>query len=196
MTDLTEMTPTVAASRGVARRLGRWLGTLLVVMGVAALAWALVVWVWQDPFTAIYTRIQQHKLATSYEHRLERFAVRPLPPTISVADERRAIGATAHRYRLASQPGDALGRLRVPRLGLNMIFVDGTDTGSLEKGPGRDPRTYMPGEGQLVYIAGHRTIPRSVLAHRPAADGRPRHARAALRDVRLRGHSARDRPGQ
>ena len=38
-----------------------------------------------------------------------------------------------------------------------MVFVDGTDEGSLEKGPGRDLHTYMPGEGRLVYIAGHRT---------------------------------------
>jgi sortase A len=35
--------------------------------------------------------------------------------------------------------------------------VNGTDTGTLRKGPGRDPRTFMPGEGELVYIAGHRT---------------------------------------
>ena len=45
----------------------------------------------------------------------------------------------------------------MPRLGLNMVFVNGTDTATLKKGPGRDPRTYMPGEGELIYIAGHRT---------------------------------------
>jgi sortase A len=38
-----------------------------------------------------------------------------------------------------------------------MIFLDGTDESSLEKGPGRDLQTYMPGENRLVYIAGHRT---------------------------------------
>src|SRR5438477_11134506 len=38
-----------------------------------------------------------------------------------------------------------------------MVLVDGTDHGSLEKGPGRDHRTYMPGQGRLVYIPGHRT---------------------------------------
>ena len=45
----------------------------------------------------------------------------------------------------------------MPRLGLNMVFVDGTDEDSLRKGPGRDLRSFMPGEGRLVYIAGHRT---------------------------------------
>ena len=38
-----------------------------------------------------------------------------------------------------------------------MVFLDGTDESSLEKGPGRDLQTFMPGEDRLVYIAGHRT---------------------------------------
>jgi sortase A len=38
-----------------------------------------------------------------------------------------------------------------------MVVVNGTDAGTLKKGPGRDPRTFMPGEGELVYVAGHRT---------------------------------------
>lgn len=38
-----------------------------------------------------------------------------------------------------------------------MILVNGTDHDTLMKGPARDRRTFMPGEGQLVYIAGHRT---------------------------------------
>jgi sortase A len=46
-----------------------------------------------------------------------------------------------------------------------MVFVEGTDDASLRKGPGRDRRTYMPGEGQLVYIAGHRTTYLAPFAH-------------------------------
>jgi sortase A len=38
-----------------------------------------------------------------------------------------------------------------------MILVNGTDEESLTRGPGRDLRTYMPGQDRLVYIAGHRT---------------------------------------
>ena len=36
-------------------------------------------------------------------------------------------------------------------------MVDGTASDTLKRGPGRDERTFMPGEGKLVYIAGHRT---------------------------------------
>jgi sortase A len=42
-------------------------------------------------------------------------------------------------------------------MGVNMIIVNGTDSDSLKKGPGRDQRTFMPGENRLIYIAGHRT---------------------------------------
>ena len=46
-----------------------------------------------------------------------------------------------------------------------MVVVDGTDEASLKKGPGRDLRTYAPGEGRLVYIAGHRTTFLAPFAH-------------------------------
>ena len=77
----------------------------------------------------------------------------------------RTIERGARRYRLASHRGQAIGRIRVPRLHLNMILVNGTDHDSLKKGPGRDLRTYMPGEGQLIYIAGHRTTYLAPFAH-------------------------------
>jgi len=41
--------------------------------------------------------------------------------------------------------------------GLDMVFVQGTDTLSLEKGPGHYPETLYPGEGGTIGIAGHRT---------------------------------------
>jgi sortase A len=38
-----------------------------------------------------------------------------------------------------------------------MVLVYGTDTEPLKRGPGLDPRTFFPGQGHLVYVAGHRT---------------------------------------
>ena len=138
------------------RRTVRVLGTTLVVCGVGALAWALVVWRWQDPFTALYTKYQQHRLAGQYDRLVAGYHA-PRLQSDSLAVVRRVIAGEARRYRLATHQGEAIGRIIVPRLHLSMVFVDGTDEGSLEKGPGRDLRTYMPGEGRLVYIAGHRT---------------------------------------
>src|SRR5207253_10140358 len=71
----------------------------------------------------------------------------------------------AARYRRTLKVGQALGRIRVPRLGLNMVVVTGTDESSLEKGPGWYTGTRLPGEGQLVYIAGHRTTYLAPFAH-------------------------------
>ena len=46
-----------------------------------------------------------------------------------------------------------------------MILVDGTNHDALVRGPGVDRRTHLPGEGQLVYVAGHRTTYGAPFAH-------------------------------
>src|SRR5207249_324023 len=63
--------------RGVGRLMRRGvriLGTALAVAGILILAWALVVWQWQDPFTALYTKWKQHQLAGQYNRRARGFA--------------------------------------------------------------------------------------------------------------------------
>ena len=39
----------------------RLLGTLLAAAGVLTLAWVVVVWRWEDPFTAIYTHPRRRR---------------------------------------------------------------------------------------------------------------------------------------
>ena len=145
------------------RRWVRIAGTLLIVAGALTLVWAAVVWRWQDPFTALYTKWRQHQLAAQYAQRVQAFDA-PIV-TVSLAAERRSIAREARRYRRATRRGEAIGRIRVPRMGVNMIFVDGTDHDTLKKGPGRDLRTFMPGENRLVYIAGHRTTYLAPFSH-------------------------------
>jgi len=130
---------------------------LLAIAGVALLVWVVVVWRWQDPFTALYTSWKQHQLSKSYEQKAEAYHAPPAKPGASLAATTAQIRLQARRYRLEAKRGEGIGRIHVPQLGLNMVLVEGTDDASLKKGPGRDRRTYMPGEGQLVYIAGHRT---------------------------------------
>lgn len=139
------------------RRLIRLSGTLMVIAGSLLLVWAVLVWRWQDPFTALYTRWQQRDLAQEYERRLDQFEAQapvrsdasPVSPVL--------IAEQARKYRLALREGDAIGRLKIPRLDLNMIIVNGTESNTLRKGPARHKRTFLPGEGKLIYIAGHRT---------------------------------------
>lgn len=125
------------------------LGTALLLAGALALAWSLVVWRWQDPATALYTRYEQHRLSQQLESLV--VPAQPGAPTL------RSVATAARRFRLHAEPGHAIGRLVVPRIGLSVVVVEGVDSGSLRLGPGRDPRSLMPGEGGLVYVAGHRT---------------------------------------
>jgi len=137
------------------RRFVRALGTLMIVAGACSLGWAVLVWQWQDPVTAFVNHREQGKLADRYEQRLAEFRLPAASPASapSSAELRRL----AQRYRRTVKIGEPLGRLHVGRLGLNTIVINGTDTEPLKKGPGRDPHTFMPGVGKLVYVAGHRT---------------------------------------
>lgn len=145
------------------RRPLRILGTLLVIAGVLTLVWAAVVWRWQDPFTALYTTWKQHQLESQYDKRAQTFHTAISGG--SIAAERELIAREAKRYRLLSRRGQAIGRIRVPRMGVDMVLVNGTDHDTLKKGPGRDERTFMPGENRLVYIAGHRTTYLAPFSH-------------------------------
>jgi len=143
------------------RRAARITGTLMIVVGLCSIAWALVVWQWQDPFTAAYTKYQQHKLASTFAHEFADYR----PPDTSrepsssapKKTDRALIAAAARAYRLSLREGKPVGRMRVPRLGLKTIVVNGTGHDDLTKGPGRELHTFMPGENELVYVAGHRT---------------------------------------
>jgi len=137
------------------RRGTRVIGTLLALSGALLLIWTILVWQWQDPFTALYTHWKQRELSSQYE-KLTRSYHSPIPRE-SLAAKRRSIARAAERFRGTATQGQAIGRLRIPRMHLNMVLVNGTDHNTLKKGPGRDERTYMPGENRLVYVAGHRT---------------------------------------
>jgi sortase A len=146
------------------KRFLRIAGTVLAGAGILTCLWAVTVWQWQDPFTALYTMAQQRRLSADYD--VVAAAYIPVHEQhTSVRDEQFAVEQAARRYRRTLHRGDAVGRLIVPRLSLNAIVVNGTDHGSLTKGPGRYLGSYMPGERQLVYVAGHRTTYLAPFAH-------------------------------
>jgi sortase A len=135
-------------------------GTSLLVIGFGILAWAATVYLWKDPFTTAYTAYEQRKLESKLEKRFEtwRPVRRPAShdtakPKLTIEDVRRE----ARRFRLESHEGDAIAKLKIPRMHVNVVVVNGTGSADLRRGPGRHLETYMPGERELVYIAGHRT---------------------------------------
>ena len=54
-------------------------------------------------------------------------------------------------------PGRAAGVIIIPRIALDMAFVQGIGPKALARGPGHYPSSPWPGEGGNVAIAGHRT---------------------------------------
>lgn len=53
--------------------------------------------------------------------------------------------------------GDALTQLEIPKIGVNVVVVEGTSASALRAGAGHYPASPLPGEEGNVAIAGHRT---------------------------------------
>jgi sortase A len=75
----------------------------------------------------------------------------------NLAAVERQVAREARDYRRTLHTGDPVGRLTIGRVGLHMIVVQGTDHETLKKGPGHYVQSGLPGEGRLIYVAGHRT---------------------------------------
>jgi sortase A len=132
-------------------------GILLALGGLLTLAWVVTVWQWQDPVTLVLNKREQARLSSAYEERVTRVLARPAPAKPSTEELAAFYRRSAVAYRKRTGIGEPIGRLVVPRLGLRIFVVLGTDTESLKKGPGLHPPTAFPGQGHLTYVAGHRT---------------------------------------
>lgn len=156
------------------KRLVGHFGTVLLGVGLLAIVWAVVTWRAGDPLTALYQRYEQRALRSQLSNSTKEFDAQRqsiLPTSPRRADEytlvqaREDLQLLAHAYRRQLNAGDPVGVLTVPELGLRTVVVDGTSAADLRRGPGLDRRTYVPGEGELVYIAGHRTTYGAPFAH-------------------------------
>ena len=178
MTELTAPPAATAAPRRRGAALARGTGTLLMILGALLLVWGFWTWQWGDPVTRLYASWQQHRLEEQHSKHVASFTnvwqgldlqpARPAAPEqVRVAPPKllQRLHEEAKAYRASLAAGDAVARLRVPRLELDVIVVEGTNAGDLRRGPGRDERTFMPGEGELSYVAGHRTTFGAPFAH-------------------------------
>ena len=151
------------------RKLTRRLGSVLIVTGVVLVVYTALVVFWRDPVTGAYTAYEQHQMGGSLDRSFREWqsprrdptpAVKPGPvPPSSSAVRARARGlALAFAAANRGHTGRPIARIRIPRIGLSTITVEGTDYwGSLSKGPGRYERGDFPGMGETTGIAGHRT---------------------------------------
>jgi sortase A len=140
------------------RRYLRPLSAVLVVIGGLLLADAITTLVWQEPVSALYSRLQQGKLddrLAKLEGTEPTAVDRRVLSRLGTLDRRLAYAARALNRR--TDDGQPLGRLRIPSIGVSSVVVAGTGTSDLRLGPGHYPGTPLPGARGTVAIAGHRT---------------------------------------
>jgi sortase A len=128
----------VKRSRSGLRRAARILGVLFILAAVGIVGYVG----WNLWGTGLTTQRWQNDLRPPLEQRIRaaRHDPKPAPPTVTKV------------------PGDAVAIIKIPRIHLNMVVVEGTDTESLEKGPGHYVDTAFPWQDHgRVAIAGHRT---------------------------------------
>lgn len=131
-----------------------------IVVGVLLVAYAAALLRWGDPATALYARWQQNQLGAALRpSRADAPGLVRLPGRRSAGPnaEARVVEKTAREARESLSPGDPIGRLIIPKLGLRAIVVEGTGWKELAQGPGRYPGTSLPGLGSVTAVAGHRT---------------------------------------
>jgi sortase A len=111
----------------------RFVASVMMVSGTLLIADAAVTLLWQEPVSAV--------VANREQGRLREFLVHPPPRVI----------------RKMPLKGDAIGRIRIPAIGVDDYVVEGTDVENLRKGPGHYSDTPLPGQHGTSAIAGHRT---------------------------------------
>ena len=111
----------------------RFVASVMIVSGILLISDAVVTLAWQEPVSAYFSERSQVKLEKALIHPPERVV------------EKRPL------------PGDAIGKIEIPTIGVSKYVVEGTDADSLRKGPGHYPDTPLPGQHGTTAIAGHRT---------------------------------------
>ena len=135
----TFVTPAVASPRGIGPLMGdalrrpggrKALSVLSIVLFIAGIA------MFAYPVgTDLYSRYRQDQLGNAFGD-----------PQLQEKYRTRTVGV-----------GDVLTRLEIPKIGVDVLVVEGTTPAALRAGAGHYPGTPLPGEAGNVGIAGHRT---------------------------------------
>lgn len=149
--------------RGRPRPKGIWrvvhvLGWVLVWLGLAVL-WFAVYTLWG---TRAQTDAAQRELQQQLQERIDTFASIQ-GSTAPTPEEQQQLLATLTADVTKAGPVDGVARIRIPKLGLSAVVVNGTERESLQHGPGLfdeypdDAIIPVPAAPGNTTIAGHRT---------------------------------------
>lgn len=129
--------------------------TALITAGLVLLVDVGVTLAWKEPVSSFYGAIQQLRAENQLDELEESFRSRE--PDVSGLADRRAARMLADAFEDEIETGRAIGRIDVPRLDLDAVVLQGTDTATLRLGPAHYEDTGLPGQGKTIGVAGHRT---------------------------------------
>ena len=130
----------------------------LITAGLVVLADVATTLAWKEPVSTVYGSIQQGKAEDELAELKSEFPARAdLRKVEHIKGIRKKVETLADLFAKRAHTGEAIGRLRISSIGVDVVVVQGTDTASLQKGPGHYPETPFPGQGGTTAIAGHRT---------------------------------------
>jgi sortase A len=141
----------------------RILSVALITAGITIAVDVAMTLAWKEPMSTVYGSIQQGKAEDSLADLEQEFTALPEVQRVKEeakrpdADPQRSVRKLADVFARTVQTGQGIGRLDIPAMDLDVVVVQGTDTASLQKGPGHYPETGFPGQGETIGIAGHRT---------------------------------------
>jgi sortase A len=140
------------------QRVVRIVSTMLVTAGIVVLADAGLTLVWQEPLSAAYGSLQQGEAEDQLDELESEYpTAADLAAIAGVEGSAAKARILADRFRPRLEEGHAIGKIKIDRIGLDTVVVQGTETASLQKGPGHYRNTALPGQPGTVAIAGHRT---------------------------------------
>jgi sortase A len=140
----------------IVRPVLRFVASVLITSGILMLIDAGLTVTWQEPVSAFFAQQEQDQLGDDLTKEAP-LVKADEKKVASIKDSRKRLARLAQLARKRAGTGHAIGRIHLKKLGRDYVVVQGTDTGSLRKGPGHYPSTNFPGEGGTVAIAGHRT---------------------------------------
>ena len=147
----------------------------LITAGIVIAADVAMTLAWKEPLSTVYGSIKQGQAADSLERLEQSFGadaeverIRRTHPD----DDEQQVSKLADLFADTVETGQGIGRIKIPGIDVDDVVVQGTDTASLQKGPGHYPETGFPGQGKTIGIAGHRTTYLAPFRHiNEVADG-------------------------
>jgi sortase A len=142
------------------------LSTVLMIVGALLVVDSVLSVVWREPLTALTTAATQRQLATQWGV-LERAqpTADELRTLARLRTQSQRVAFLARSLRARSAAGDAVGRVRILRIGVDFVVVKGTDARDLRRGPGLYDGVAFPGVPGTAAIAGHRTMYQAPFRH-------------------------------